>query len=416
MEKKHSALIRFLPFWLFLLFFKFGAGLHYSILSPLGERFLPLWVVGGLMSLASVIQLVLDVPAGKMLDRFGYKRMLAIGTGIFLLIAVLMIYRLDALFFALSVVLGAFGWLFFGPGRTAYVLSHASKKESGRFMALRDIFGSVGIVLAALAIPFVVNQDSPFIGGVILIILLVSFFAIWFSPKDERKIKLIENPHEKTHHQRRHLFRNLLESIRRLNPASMLLVLLNFVGALFYGVVWFVVPLIIAHSPEQASLLGIGLSMFDFAVIVTGTLLYTLVDKGNKKTMVFFGLFLFALAGLLLGLSDGLLFLVLAFIATMGDEIASLPLWAWLHQLDKKHDQDGLVSGIINLSEDLGWAIGPLTAGILYTSLGPTPTLILGAIPLLFMLILYYLAVKKHTINVSLLNVPRKPHKLRHKN
>ena len=51
------------------------------------------------------------------------------------------------------------------------------------------------------------------------------------------------------------------------------------------------------------------------------------------------------------------MFLVAAFFATSGDEMASLPLWSWLHQLDKDHANDGLISGIINFFEDIGWTI-----------------------------------------------------------
>ena len=54
---------KFFPFWIFLIFFKFGGGLHYSLLSQLGEKFLPLWLVGILIGGSSFVQLLLDVPA-----------------------------------------------------------------------------------------------------------------------------------------------------------------------------------------------------------------------------------------------------------------------------------------------------------------------------------------------------------------
>jgi MFS family permease len=86
-----------------------------------------------------------------------------------------------------------------------------------------------------------------------------------------------------------------------------------------------------------------------------------------------------------------------------------------MHKLDKKHDKDGLVSGIISLFSDIGWAIGPLIAGITYFILGPTIAIAIGAVPIAAMLVVYHVAVRKHAIKVSILDAPRKPHKHRHK-
>lgn len=415
MKKKPKLITSFFFFWMFLILFKFGGGLHYSLISPLGEKLLPLWLVGIVMSIASLIQLSLDVQAGKMLDRFGYKKMLTIGTGIFVVAALLLSVKFTPLLFISSVFLAALGWLFFGPGINAYSLSHAKKEESGKFMALRDIFGSVGIVLASIGIPVILIFYTRFIGMFIAVLLLIALIFISLSPKDSKKIKFKDNVHEKTHHQRKQILLNLPLAIRNLNPASSLLIGLNFAGALFYGVVWFVIPIVIAHSLHEGNLLGIGLGMFDFAIVIVGSLLYSFIDKANKKKMVFIGLLLFSVASMLLGLSYGLLFLVFAFLSTSGDEIASLSLWAWLHGLDKRHNRDGLISGIINLSNDLGWATGPLMAGLLYVIMGPKLTVLIGAIPLAIMLIIYQCAIRKHVLKISVFDIPRRPHKSRHK-
>ncbi len=415
MKKNFKLLSSFLFFWSFLLLFKFGAGLHYTLLSPLGERLMPLWIVGLLMSLGSILQLVLDIPAGMMLDRWGYKRALAWGTFIFVIAGILLFFQFNVPYFIASVFLATIGWLFFGPGRNAYALSHATKKVSGTFMACRDIFSSIGIVLACILLPFVVNASNRIIGMTIAAIMILALISICLSPQDHKKIKLSAHPHEKTHKQRAHVFKNITLAVQRLNPASTLLILLEFTGAIFYGVVWFVVPLIIANAPENTKLLGVGLSMFDFAVVITGSILCSVVNRTDKKLIVFIGLLLFSVAGLFLGFSFGLPFLGFAFLATTGDELASLPLWTWLHRLDKNHNRDGLISGTINLFEDLGWAIGPLIGSIFYILIGPKLTIVLGAIPLLLLLIVYEFCVREHVMHFSLLEAPQRPHKCRHK-
>ena len=80
-EKSYSHFFRkFSPFLLFLTSFKFGAGLHYTLMSPFGERLFPLWLVGLMIGLAALAQLLLDIPAGHMLDTYGYRKMLKITT------------------------------------------------------------------------------------------------------------------------------------------------------------------------------------------------------------------------------------------------------------------------------------------------------------------------------------------------
>ncbi len=412
---KRSLLWSFIAFWSFLLFFKFGGALHYSLIPVIGDKLMPLWLVGIVSSTASILQLVMDIPAGRLLDRFGYKKILIISTSVFIIGALFLYLNLTIPVFLLSIFFCYFGWLFYGPGSNAYSLSHALKSESGRFMDYRDIFGGLGVVFSSITLVFAINQGNKVFSLIIALVMFLSLLSIISSPSDKRRIVLKDNPHERTHKQRIHVFNNLFKAIRGLNPASTLLMFLNLSGAAFYGVIWFVIPLVIASGIHNSGLLGIGLSMFDLAIVVAGIVMIRFVDKYDKKVMILIGLMLFAIAGMFLGLSFGIPFLVLAFLTTSGDEIAALPLWAWLHKLDKNHNKDGLISGIINLFEDLGWAIGPLIAGILYTTVGPKLTIIIGAIPLIVLAIIYQFAVRKHSIHVSILDVPKKPRRHRHK-
>ena len=66
-------------------------------------------------------------------------------------------------------------------------------------------------------------------------------------------------------------------------------------------------------------------------------------------------------------------------LASAGNEMSDVSLWAWLHKLDKNHLDNGLVSGAIVLFQDLGWAVGPLLAGLLFSRVRTTYTLITGA-------------------------------------
>lgn len=414
----HTANIlwKFLPFWVFMIFFKFGGGLHYTLLSPLGEKVLPLWTVGFLMGAGSIVQLLLDVPAGRILDKFGYRRFLKITTFIFLFAAVCFMFGFTQQIYLFSLVISTFGWLFFGPGVNAYILSHAPKESAGRFISLRDVSGSIGIVLSSSVLPFVLLLSPQYMGLLLFILLLLALFMLFLSPKDTVSVHSeIKIP---THHhyiKRSPLF-STIKAIKKLNPASSMLLLLELSGSIFYGIIWFTIPLVIAHQ-VNSGLLGIGLAVFDFSIVVLGFLLGNLADKSNKRTLVFFGLLLFSVSGMLLGFNFGWFFIIFGFLATTGDEMAGISLWSWLHSLDKQHDQDGTISGVINLFSDLGWAIGPIVAGVLYTLIGPSWTILIGALPIFIVWIFYQLVLRRYHIHVTnFLPIPIKPHKMRHKN
>jgi MFS family permease len=406
--------IKFTPFWIFLILFKFAAVLHYSLMSPLGERLLPLWVVGFLMGGASLVQLLLDVPAGRLLDRYGYRKLLTLTTIIFFIGALCLFFQFTLVTYLASMTLSIFGWLFFGPGINAYLLSSAPKAIAGRFMSLRDVFGSVGVVLSSAVLPFVLLLSPTHIGLVLSISFVAAIVAILVSPKDHESVHT-EKKLATHHYYIRRELHTYIGMIGKLNPASTTLLLLNTASGIIYGVIWFVVPLVLVHQANDF-MLGIGLGIFDFSIVVLGFLLGTLADRLEKKTLVFFGLLIFSLFGLLLGSGFGLLFILFGFLATSGDEMASISLWAWLHSLDKEHAHDGAVAGIINLFEDLGWMIGPITAGLLYNVVGPSWTVAICAVPILVLWILYWLVFQKHHApQTGALDIPTKPHKRRHK-
>lgn len=405
--------IKFAPFWIFLVLYKLGGGLHYSLISPLGERILPVWIVGFLMGAGSIIQLILDVPAGHLLDRFGYLKLLKFTTFIFLFAGIALLFNFSLTIYLISLLAATFGWLFFGPGVNAYILSHAPKADAGKFISLRDTFGSVGVFLSAAILWLVLTLDTKQIGLIILATMLLSMLGLYFSPKDTKSVHAIEKIPTHHYYIRRHYIQNILKILGKLNPASTMLLFLGLTSSIFYGIIWFVVPLMIAKQ-ASSGLLSLGLGIFDLAIVVMGFLLGTLADRGNKRTMVFFGLLLFAISGIFLGFNFGWLFLIFGFLATTGDEMAGIALWSWLHSLDHEHAGDGLVAGAINLAQDLGWAIGPIMAGILYTLVGPSWTIAIGAI-LVFTTWIGYQFMMRHHHLVSPIYLPQKPHRARHR-
>lgn len=374
--------LKFLPFWLFLSLFKFAGSIHYTMMSPLGEQIFPVWLVGIFVGAAAFFQLCLDIPSGYLADKLGYKRTLIVTTLCFIIATSALFFGLTPTTFIATLFGGVFGWLFFTSSTNAYVMSQSEGIEVGRMISIKDTFASVGVVLSGAIIIFAVNWNVTFLATFIIGILVIAYLVLSRAPQEPLSHKQRK---EKLHPR---FMIAAFKAAHVLRPASYLLMITSFTAALFYSIIWFVVPLLIAHD-INANTLSIGLGIFDFAIVVLGFTLGRIVDSFNKKLLVLFGIIIFAVAGMLLGTNFGFIFLLLGFLATTGDELTGLSLWSWLYSLDKDHEHYGLVTGVVELWADLGWTVGPILAGFLYTIIGPSWTISVGGIIILINLIMY---------------------------
>ncbi len=379
----------FLPLWIFTTLFQTGGALSYTVFAPLGEKVLPIWLVGVLIGVASLIQLVLDIPAGIALDRYGYVRFLRITTSIFFVAVLVLLLPFQGWTYLLMLALTSFGWLFFDPGVQAYMLSSSPQAFAGKYMGITDMAKSLGTVFAVILFTFVLGLVPFAMGIVFASIFFAAFLALLFVKKEKSRDAAAEKKIPSHHYRvRRKPLGHLFRTLKRLNPVSTTLLLLGFASATFYAVIWFVIPLTIVHQVYGISEAW-GLAVFDFAVVVLGGVLGKLADTYRKKLLVLLGLILFAVLGALLGFSPGIWFIVIGFLATSGEELAGVALWAWLNNLDKEHAEDGFIAGIMTFASDLGWAVGPALAGLLYGRIGPALAIAIGAVPLFLTLVVY---------------------------
>lgn len=411
--KSASYIRSLLPFWLFVLFFKFGAGLHYTLLSTLGSQVLPVWIVGLCIGGASLLQLMFDVPTGYLLDRVGYMRLLRLGTLVFLFGVATLFIGLTPMTFLATLVLSEFGWLIFGPGANAYVLSNVPAHASGKYLGFFHAVLAAGIVLASAVLAFLIGGDILITAAVLTGIFSIAVAFSWRTPQESEHVRQKNNLRH-AHIIRRHVFRHAFAALKSLNPASTLLVLQNLSSSIFYGAIWFTVPLILVNQ-AHSGLLGLSLGVFDLAVVLLGSFLGRLADQYSQKRLVLIGLLLFALAGSAIGFHLDFWFIFLGFLATAGDEMSSVSLWAWLDRLDTKHADDGLVSGTIVLFEDLGWTIGPALAGVLFATTSPTWTITLCALPIFFTWLASIFFLRNHRQLSSKRAAFFPPRRVRHK-
>lgn len=104
---------------------------------------MPVWLIGLIISIAAGLQMIFDVPAGRLLDKWGYKKLMIICTIVFIVSGSLLFFGVTRPLLVSSIALGVFGRLFYSPGSNAYILSHADKARSEKFMAYRDVSTSL---------------------------------------------------------------------------------------------------------------------------------------------------------------------------------------------------------------------------------------------------------------------------------
>ncbi|MBI2482689.1 MFS transporter [Candidatus Uhrbacteria bacterium] len=419
MRSASRTLFRFLPLWVFVFIFKIGAGMHYALFTPLAERVLPLPIVGVLVAGAALGQLLLDVPAGLLLDRYGYVRLLRYTTICFLLAGIVFGFGLSPWVLVVSLVISIGGWLFFDPGIAAYLLTHTPAGIAGRVMSFRDVVEAGGLLCSVVALAWLLALPLPILGALLALLFSIALVALGFLPKETRPVPA--GSALSTRHyfiRRRFVVAHLRSVLRRFNPASTMLLVSGFSSTVFYGILWFVVPLMVARG-TQSGIPSAGLAVFDIAVIVSGFFLGRLADRWNRGLLVLVGLFIFAVAGTMLGFSLGVWFLLLGFLTTAGEEMASVALWAWLHQLDRDHTEDAFVAGTVIMIRDMGWMVGPLLAGFLFGAVGPEWTIAVGAC---FVFVAWGVAVGKlgthhfrALLRQPLAAIPTYPHRRRHK-
>jgi predicted MFS family arabinose efflux permease len=286
-------------------------------------------------------------------------------------------------------------------------------------MALKDISASIAVVLGSGSLVYVISKNHTFIATILLVPISISTFILYkYVPKEKNRIQEVKYEIENKHyHIKRHQIKDLLKVINKMNPVSTMLLLTGVASATFYAIVWFVVPLEMAKG-LAGGLPFFALGIFDLAIVLLGFLLGNVADKFNKSKLVFWGLLLFSISGILIGFNLNILFLFFGFLATTGDEMTSTALWSWLHKLDKDHANDGLIGGVITFAQDLGWVIGPVFAGFLYMNLGATYTILVGGVFVFIVFCIYQfmLFAKKHkSLDCKNVKIHVKPHFRRYK-
>lgn len=344
----------------------------YSIGSGAFEFFLPLllndlvenvMVVGFLLSLPSLFSLFFDVPLGDLSDKLGITRVL--------LFCLFFMAVIGALFQYASVLSLLFLLVFWGIlnqlwdiSSTAHVVDLSPKKEAAEyfgFYTASKFFGfAVGPIIGGL---FLSNQilSVPYLYS---LICLVSFtiVALMFKKRLTRSGSLATSVRELI--QKDKVFIKEIADFKKLRSRGLLSLYLAFVVN-FCGMLVLVFEPIYLQSISTNPLLGgLVLSSFLMSFAVSNIPAGILADKYGKYLSTLIGLTIAGIFLILFGFSVSPYVLMLfAFVSSFGLALVFSAAGGLLVEVCPSYEE-GEVSGIWNLAEDLGYFFGPLLGGL----------------------------------------------------
>ncbi len=370
----------------------FVAVLGFSVVAPIFPHYAlslgaSYTMLGFIVSIYGAVQLLTQVPIGRLSDRIGRKKILLLGLATFTFMPLLYIYASSAYLLLLIRALGGVGASAVWPLAMALIVDQTRAEGRGAALgwynasfysalAFGPLFGGALYDLFGMKAPFIF---WAFLGAAAVVIVLLRV-----QEPEKTEIAIGELPERGRD--------------RLINPGYLLSFLACCSVVLWVGVVG---GFNYTMLPDYAA--GLGLSATDVGLIYMayggGTALSNIyfghqADRGRRKTLIFAGCFAGAAAFILLPRAAGLAEVALLF-AAMGLGLgAGNPAAASLIADTTCATRRGEVFGIFNTARMSGVVVGPLIAGLTADAYGVGSTVAAFA-AIAVMVTLFTLAVNE---------------------
>ena len=244
------------------------------------------------------------------------------------------------------------------------------RNEGGFIFGIAENLYAFANFIAALAIPFFIVTSMH--RSAALVMLVTSFFSCLVTLKLPNDKKRSFNFLKK-----RRTPRGIAEAMRagwhfvRKNKFYPLLTLggATFEG-IFYGTIWFVIPLQIA-SRTPSLIGGLELGIYEIMTVALAGYSGYLADRYDWRTIHTVGWVMAMVGTFALIFSPAVWWLVMiGGIIAIGNNFFAFAASHALEAHDIDHREDGSFIGIRNFATDIGYAIGPIIAGVLYAFYG----------------------------------------------
>ena len=349
------------------LFYVAGNGSVWFALPLLANKIVDdFMLVGLLIAVPNLVSLFLDVPVGGLSDRLGRKKMLSVGLFVMLLLGLALPFISTVVNLIVFLVVFGVANQFIYIAIRAHIMDISPKNETSKYFGFFEALASIGFTIAPV-IGGVLIADNLMTGAISvglfnLLMCLIGLIFVFLvkeaitsagfasSVKDLiRKDKLV--------------LRELVE-FKDLKSGGAMILLITFVIVVADGLIWTMGPLYTTLGLDT-EMVGIILSMFVLPFILFDIPFGMLADKIGKTKTMFTGLLIAGAFLIYFGQTrDSTMLIAAAFLATTGLALVRPSIDGLLTDLAESKQKGGIV-GVWDVSEDLGYVIGPILGGII---------------------------------------------------
>ncbi len=349
-------------------------------------------LTGIIFSLWGIVRLIIDIPIGCLCDKFNPKKILNLSLSLYAF--VLLFYGLVNDIYSLFIVrilnsiagslLWVSGWVIL---RTVSKSAHR-EENMGVFYSLQSIGSLIGPVIGALLIILFSWQYPFFVGCIIIVIaLLFNIKYVSFPKVARRKQNLIT------------LIKNGFIEFKEFGRAGAGLALTIIILFVVISLSVDFLPLYyenILNIQEIGFLLAIGVGLPPVILSIPAGIFG---DKYGRRNALILG-FIFTIFGLsFLAFSNTFLLALLSVLILNIGFTFLLPTINTLVSDFARDKNYGDISGIAESIKDIGGIIGPLSAGILFQTIGFSKAYIIAAaISLITMISMIFLLKRKQIL------------------
>ncbi|MDD1767881.1 MAG: MFS transporter [Methanomassiliicoccales archaeon] len=352
-----------------------------SLVSPILPLYalsfdVSLFMVGALISGFGIARLIMDVPTGMMVDRFGMKRFMIYGIAIVFFASLVCGFAVDYWMLLVGRILEGVGSAMYSTTSFTCMGRIAPERKRGKYMSFylgMFILGSVSGPAIGGYVGETIGLSAPFFfyAGC----AAFCYFLIQFGVNERAfRDKMVGEGSKVSIGQIKDLFKNYTF------VAICIAIFAIFVGRM--GITSTLVPLYAySNLGMTAATLGIVLTLSAFANFVIMMPAGSLTDKYGRRTFMFASVFLAGLSIILIPFTQDFLSFAGILIMLGFSFGLSGPIIAWVTDI-AGGNQLGTAMGIFRTMSDAGFVVGPVVLTLLpgssAGSVGLVPFLVAG--------------------------------------
>jgi len=340
-------------------------GLERSILPEIAEKDFAIAAKTAILSFIivfGIVKAITNYYTGTLADKFGRKKLLVAGWLVAIPVPFILMFASSwNWIIAANILLGinqGLAW----SSTVVMKIDLVGEKQRGLAMGINEFAGYIAVALVAFLTGWIAGEYGlrpyPFYTGIVLVILglFVSIFLI----KDTR------------HHVAKEATTNIIPRLKNIfwdttwkNKNLGTVTQAGLINNLNDGMAWGIFPILLASKGFSINEIGIVTAVYPAVWGIGQLFTGAMADKFCKKDMLYMGMFLQAIALIVLIWANTMLhFVLLSSVLGWGTAMVYPTFLATIAENTNPQDRAKSI-GIFRLWRDLGYAIGAILTGII---------------------------------------------------